>query len=379
MTLLPPKVAVRVAVELTLSDEAVAVKSAVVAPDGTVTAEGTLSAPLLLARETAAPPPGAAALKVTVQVLPAPEVKEEGLQDRVVRLRGAARLIVKLCEPPFNVAVISTVESEATFPAVTLKDAEVAPEGTTTVPLMDTEELLLDKLTGVAPLGDGVLSVTVQVLVAPEVSVAGLQVRPVRRTGATRLTEKFCELPFRLAVITAVELDVKVAAVAVKLAEVAPEGTVTDPGTVNELLLLASATVEPPPGAAALKVTVQVLPAPEFNEDGLHVKPVSSAGATRFKEELSEPPFKEAVIAVVELVESVPAVAVKFAEVAPEATVTDPGTVNELLLLVSATVVPPLGATVPMVTVHVLLPPEFNDDGLQVSPVSCVGTTRLTE
>ena len=52
-------------------------------------------------------------------------------------------------------------------------------------------------------------------------------------------------------------------AVAVKLAEVAPAATVTEEGAVNSVLLEASATPDPPVGAAALSVTVHVVEAPD--------------------------------------------------------------------------------------------------------------------
>jgi hypothetical protein len=53
------------------------------------------------------------------------------------------------------------------------------------------------------------------------------------------------------------------AAVAEKLALFAPAVTVTEAGTVTELLLLATLTVNPPLGAAAFSETVQAsVPAP---------------------------------------------------------------------------------------------------------------------
>ena len=58
-----------------LTDETVAVKLAVVEPAATVTEAGTVTAELLLARLTAKPPVGAAALSATVQVsVPAPVI-----------------------------------------------------------------------------------------------------------------------------------------------------------------------------------------------------------------------------------------------------------------------------------------------------------------
>jgi hypothetical protein len=59
-------------------------------------------------------------------------------------------------------------------------------------------------------------------------------------------------------------------AVAVKPAVVAPAATATEAGTVSSVLFEAKATVDPPDGAAALNVTVQVLAAPDARLAGLH-------------------------------------------------------------------------------------------------------------
>jgi hypothetical protein len=61
-----------------------------------------------------------------------------------------------------------------------------------------------------------------------------------------------------------------VPAVAVKPAEVAPEATVTEDGTVSSVLFEANDTVDPLDGAAALSVTVQLADAPEARLAGLH-------------------------------------------------------------------------------------------------------------
>jgi hypothetical protein len=64
-----------------------------------------------------------------------------------------------------------------------------------------------------------------------------------------------------VAVITAVELAEMLPAVAVKLAVAAPAATVTEDGTDSSVLFEASATVDPPDGAAPLSVTVQAVEA----------------------------------------------------------------------------------------------------------------------
>jgi hypothetical protein len=62
---------------------------------------------------------------------------------------------------------------------------------------------------------------------------------------------------------------VTVAAVAVKAADVAPAGTVTDAGTGSAAALLDdNATVLPPAGAGALNVTIQVVEAPAVRLEG---------------------------------------------------------------------------------------------------------------
>jgi hypothetical protein len=76
-------------------------------------------------------------------------------------------------------------------------------------------------------------------------------------------------------------LAIEAAAVALNVAVVAPEATVTDAGTVSEALPLASVTLDPPAGAVWVSVTVQVLTALWPRLDGLHDTPEIRTGATR--------------------------------------------------------------------------------------------------
>ena len=87
-------------------------------------------------------------------------------------------------------------------------------------------------------------------LEAPEFTLVGLQARAVTSMGATRVKLAVCEELFKVAVMVALWVVVRVPAVAVKVAEVAAAGTLTDAGTVKAVLLLARATVLPPVGAA---------------------------------------------------------------------------------------------------------------------------------
>ena len=75
----------------------------------------------------------------------------------------------------------------------------------------------------------------------------------------------------------------------------------------------------------------------------------------------------------------VPAVAVKFAAVAPDNTVTEAGTVSVAWLLESVTPAPPDPAACDSVTAQVAVPPELRLLGLQETRLTVVGATKRRE
>ena len=81
-------------------------------------------------------------------------------------------------------------------------------------------------------------------------------------------------------------LAIVAAAVPLKVAVVAPAATVTDAGTVSEVLLLASVTLDPPAGAAWVSVTVQALAALCPRLVGLQATADTRARASRLIVEL---------------------------------------------------------------------------------------------
>ena len=74
-----------------------------------------------------------------------------------------------------------------------------------------------------------------------------------------------------------------------------------------------------------------------------------------------------------------PAVAVKFADVAPDATFTEAGTVSAATLLESATVTPPEPAACDSVTEQAEVPPEPRLVGLHDTRLTLVGATSRTD
>jgi len=90
---------------------------------------------------------------------------------------------------------------------------------------------------------------------------------------------------------------IEAAAVALKLAVVAPATTVTNAGTVSKALLLASVTADLPAGAVWVSVTVHALTAPCPRFVGLQDTPETRTGAARAIVAVCELPPRVAVTA----------------------------------------------------------------------------------
>ena len=193
------------------------------------------------------------------------------------------------------------------------------------------------------------------------------------------------EFPFNDAVTFTVDwpLGLPSATAAWKVLVDEPAGTATDAGTVTAALSLARLTVTPPVAAGLASVIVQLLLDPAFRLAESHVSALRAGDAgDRLKVAVAElvgvVPASVAVIVTLVAFVTVPAVAVKFDEVAPVATVTDLGRLSPEPLRASCTVRKLTTARL-ILTVHVLELPEFSDVGLQVSDVSSAFVATVTE
>ena len=307
--LTPPAVAVMVAVVVVLTAEAVAVNGALVDPATTVTEAGTLSEELLLASVTANPPLGAAAESVTEQASVTAPVSELLLQETPLSAACGLSCSEVALLTPAAVAVIVAVVVVLTADAVAVNGALVDPAATVTEAGTVTEELLLASVTANPPLGAAAVSVTVQAFEVAPVSELLLQETPPSAASGFNCSEVVWLTPPAVAVMVAVVVVLTADTVAVNGTLVAPEGTVTDAGTVMEELLLASDTANPPLCAAAVRLTVQAsVPAP-VSESLLHDTPLSAAAATPvpLKPIIAVPPLL-ALLTSVKLPASAPAV-----------------------------------------------------------------------
>jgi hypothetical protein len=170
--------------------------------------------------------------------------------------------------------------------------------------------------------------------------------------------------PPAVAVIVAVCAVLTAATVAVNAALVAPAGTVTEAGTATEVLLLASATANPPLGAAAVRLTVHASVAAPVSVPALQARPLkdgvgaccAAAGCSCSVTDIV-PLYVFAVMVAVCVVETAATDAVKLTLFDPFGTFTEAGTCTAALLLESFTVRPLPALTVPLiVTVHTSVP-----------------------
>lgn len=133
-------------------------------------------------------------------------------------------------------------------------------------------------------------------------------------------------------------------------------------GIVTAELLAESATTDPPLGAAADRVTMQLtfvpVKQPRF---------VTVTGGVTVSAALAEDPLREAVIVTPVFAVTAPAVTANVPVAVPAATVTDDGVVNAGLLSLSATTTPPLGAALASVTEHAEVAPDATLAGAQLN------------
>ena len=159
----------------------------------------------------------------------------------------------------------------------------------------------------------------------------------------------------------AVEVEVFIVVV------MAPDGTVTVAGTPKTELLDVTDTAAPPVGAGPERSIVHTLESPSATVGGAHAIEDREAGpAMTLSNEVAETPPDIAMIVATPLPLDGKAVAVKVADRDPAGTITLSGIEIKSAVLPRATAVPPAGAGLTSVTVHVASAPSKTDDGLQL-------------
>jgi len=243
---------------LELKEKVLMVKVAVVEPAVTVATRGTEMFDRVVLSPTIIPPEGAEAVRVIVQALLALEPSVAGLHCREEIVVTAVRLILTLCEVPLYAAVTVPLWLAPNAPVLIGNDPVVAFAATVTVPgIVSPGNPVLLTLT-TAPTAPAALdSVTVQLPLAFAPNVVGLHWREETTVAAAKEMVDVRDVPLYTAVTVAFWFVVTPRLVAVKFAEVDPDATVTDGGTIRLELLLDSDTATPPTGAAPFKLTVQ--------------------------------------------------------------------------------------------------------------------------
>jgi hypothetical protein len=239
------------------------------------------------------------------------------------------------------------------------KLAELKPEGIEMLAgTVATAELELDRVTVSPPEPAGAVRVTVPVDEIPPVTVAGLAVSEFKAgTACAGFTVRAVDLliPLKVAVRVADIAEDTDPVVRVNEADVDPWGTVRLGGTGAAVEFeLASVTVAPPEGAAAVSVTVTVDGWPLVTDAGFATMLLrATAGRLTVRPKPWLTPLSEAVIVSEVELETATGVAPKVVEVAPWGTMTLVGMVTAAAADDNPTVVPPTGAAEVSATVQV--------------------------
>jgi hypothetical protein len=160
--------------------------------------------------------------------------------------------------------------------------------------------------------------------------------------------------------------------VTVKVAEVAPDATVTLAGIPTVVLLSVKAISDPPEGAGPLSLTVAVDEVPPVTVVGFRVRERMTGGLIVREVWIVAALYVADTVAMVALATAL-VVIVKLAVVVPAATVTLAGIVADVLLSDKVTTAPPLGAGPFSVTVPVELVPPVTVVGFRVKELSAGG------
>lgn len=197
--------------------------------------------------------------------------------------------------PPFKLTLTCTLVLEVTVEAEAVKVAVVKPAATVTDDGTETLALLLVTARVLPPGGAAVFNVTVQIELPGPVRAEGVQLRALGFTTGCTVTVVVLLTPPALAVMVADFGELGVPAVTVKLALLAPAGTVSEDGVLRLLLLSERLTVNGLEGAA-VSPTVQVPLEPAGSVVGLQDSEASAGLTARFSQALTEVPFSAAVI-----------------------------------------------------------------------------------
>jgi hypothetical protein len=186
-----------------------------VAPDATVTDDGTVNSPVLPNTSSAAPPGGAALFSVITQLRdlperrsPAGQLTEEGPNCKIAVTPAGRSATVNALVP--NDATRTTFSVEETVPAEITKLTPVTPAGTLTMAGALTAGELVETATFTPPAGAAAASVIAQLMELFDETRLDAQVNPESAAdpelpiAGSTFTVNVREAPLSVAVSTAV-------------------------------------------------------------------------------------------------------------------------------------------------------------------------------
>jgi hypothetical protein len=287
--------------------------------------------------------------------------------------------IAKVSETPPALAVRVAVVAVLTAVAVAVKPALVAPDATVTDAGTLTAELLLATLTAKPPLAAGAFKVTEQPSVPAPVIEPLVQLNPVSTGTPVPLKPTGVVVPFEELLVSANNPEAAPAAVgsnctlrvavcpeAIVSGTVAPEMENPAPVTFAALIVNGAVPVDDKVNVCAVEAFTASVPNDRL---ALLTPKVGTEEPSSIAKGSETLPALAVIVAVAEPLTAV-TVAVNPALVAPDATVTDAGTLTAELLLARLTAKPPLAAAAFKVTEQLSVPAPVIEPLVQLSPLN---------
>jgi hypothetical protein len=230
-----------------------------------------------------------------------PGVRTVGEQDNVqglVTAGGTRETVTAEIDEP-RAAVMTALCAVAMTAVEALKEVATALGGTVTAAgTLSRVGRLLERDTDTPPAGAALDRVTVHAVLALGLRLAAAHLRPERvgvATGATSEIVAAADEVFRAAVTVADWLDPGVPAAAVKVADAALDGTLTEAGTVSRVGALLESATTVMAVADFDRVTVHVVLALAARLAGAHCREETFSGDTSESVSCVDVPFSVAV------------------------------------------------------------------------------------
>ena len=312
------------------------------------------------------------AANFTVITIDPPALTLAGAAVKDASATGTTVTVPDVAAPP-RFAVTTTFSVDDVADVTTETTPDVFPAGIDII--VGTGNLVDEdsRLTITPPMGAASVSVIDTAALPPPTTDIGATTSDFTTVGLTMTTVSLVSPATVTSTLQSVALDTELV-VPAKLTVAFPDGTLMLPGTTNTLFVLVIVSDVPLAGATPLNVTVKATGLPPRTEVGVAMIDLT-LGVLIEMFATTAIPFALAVTFAVTSDETTNVAIGIVTDDFPAGTDTDVGMTNDVMLDVSFTISPPVGAGTVRSIVAVPLAPPVNSDGVKV--MRCGAGTRM--